>query len=657
MLEEQESLIDVKVEITINDNLLIYHSSDIKLYRQFRQELKRQGVELPLFSKKQQGTIKVNLPTLQPWQQYALAMKLKLVNGDQSLGIEILKQAYESTELKPTFNQWNPQISEPDSAYILLGGSLNRGINKEERTQLKKKRQHFWRAALESFEISKETYFETSLETVKKQYLVSTAKKNDPNQDQQLINFLKDISKQPTLLDKLFKILAFLNNTSSATIDIQKAIKANLKGIVFAIIDDAITAYPLTTPILICIKKHYKAQKNFSTREAENCAKLINLIENNQNPEQLPQKILEFFNDPTQFRNRLLRRDALRDRILNFFDKPIIVDSRDIAKAYEPLVIALLKTLKPGDKIKKGKEYAVAGFKLKFTHSIEINEEQKIHVMSGKGNGQIGSGTYGSVKSVMQQYRLTENNQLEKNNSPWVVKSIKRGTKEDVENEIAAIKECAADLIPSGMFVRNKTMKFFMQNAGDKNLRSFIKEKKALSSEILHNILIDLLKQAYNANKKGWFIFDIKPDNVAYNGKKATIVDHGLTMSVEKYRNTHPWATPLYLPPEMLDTYQNTTLLEKVMVFSIGVLMAEVLVGNEILADRNSLHMSYKQPLKIELLDKYMEQHPETRALISLIKQMIELKYENRIDIQNALEAAENMPLIAPEKMAFQNNH
>lgn len=153
----------------------------------------------------------------------------------------------------------------------------------------------------------------------------------------------------------------------------------------------------------------------------------------------------------------------------------------------------------------------------------------------------------------------------------------------DLQHEFDVTTECAPELevhVPIITEAKNNIYKgkLFMEDAG-KNLWRV--PAKDLSINQIVKILNDVARQALSAFKKGFFMPDIKPENIVYDAakQKATIIDHGCTVRQGDELLGYSLA---YLPKGVnyFEPNNNKHEINKIMVYSIGVSIADWMLGD-----------------------------------------------------------------------------
>lgn len=327
-------------------------------------------------------------------------------------------------------------------------------------------------------------------------------------------------------------------------------------------------------------------------------------------------------------------------KLRNWFRPAIKINPvKDIKdKTKNTLLTRFLRTQKAGTKVRKGTKINLKDWKgttIQLTHSIQVGENS-YYVMPGKGEGKINEGHDGAAKHATK-LKLTSDETLNKSKKKWAVKKSSKQPEEDMRQELENTRLVAAET-KANSFFKNTTSKrtitgFFML-FGEK----FTLTKPAKQLE-------QLLKQAIAADKTGRFITDIKPENILnFSTKKGTesvVIDHRFSLpkevAIENARKA-AGVTPRYMPPEVAIGIEINP--SKVMAFSIALSIAEKITPNVLGSRLTSDYFTGQEAtlpylsLKIEELMEYRKGNEE---FIDLLRMMLAMDQENRIDLDTAL--------------------
>lgn len=328
----------------------------------------------------------------------------------------------------------------------------------------------------------------------------------------------------------------------------------------------------------------------------------------------------------------------------------------------QALLITALQSLEKGSRIQKNQAFTLSSGKvIKLSHTIvkgdtaspdlaPLNPQAKIRYYvhaNAPEKQRLGEGAFGTVSSIKAVLTI-ETQHIKFSIHPHVIKKVK----ENPEEEIAAARQ-ASSLKPSNpVSIKNNHYAFYMRNKG-RTLEKYSEAKRMaynvgnsfFSTTETCEILHQLLESAQLALKNNYIFLDIKPQNILIdNAGKITICDHGRTWPTNKISN-HCMGTIAYSAPETFpDNQKGIYPTEKMMVFSIGMVIAELLVGFGIYDGRADFDKQIEARLKIapstNWIKCWINRNPdENNSLGQLLHQMLEMDPNQRISIDQAIES------------------
>ncbi|MFN8670699.1 MAG: serine/threonine-protein kinase [Candidatus Sericytochromatia bacterium] len=118
-----------------------------------------------------------------------------------------------------------------------------------------------------------------------------------------------------------------------------------------------------------------------------------------------------------------------------------------------------------------------------------------------------------------------------------------------------------------------------MEWLNGQTLREYKATSQQLSVEEILKIGIQIAKSLDYAHNQSIVHKDIKPENIMYHDGKITILDFGLASFLESKTPEKSYGTPMYMAPEQIKGNKNLD--QRVDIFSLGVLIYELLSNNE----------------------------------------------------------------------------
>ena len=198
---------------------------------------------------------------------------------------------------------------------------------------------------------------------------------------------------------------------------------------------------------------------------------------------------------------------------------------------------------------------------------------------------QIGTGSFGKVYKVSSNFssQIFALKVLSKNQ----IMSLKLA--EQLKNEITILSRCNHEgIIKLYAAFEDKGYIFLVTElANDSSLFGKLKKSKKFSESITAGYMSDIVQAiCYLHTQKPIILHrDIKPENILINNSKCKIADFGWSNVEDDFRNTF-CGTPDYLAPEMI---QGTGHNEKLDIWTLGILMYELLHGNPPFSPREKL--------------------------------------------------------------------
>ena len=270
---------------------------------------------------------------------------------------------------------------------------------------------------------------------------------------------------------------------------------------------------------------------------------------------------------------------------------------------------------------------------LPITKSVNLGLESEPQISDFKILKELGSGTFAKVLLVEHK----------KTNAYYALKVIDKLKKFNQQEKNTFLREVEImykihhpNIVKLyGHFEDNKNCYLLMEYIDGGELFSYIPEfgMPKLSNQQIASIIRDIISATYYLhNMKPQIIHrDIKPENILINSNmRAKLTDFGLSTYIQpgNIRNS-VCGTPIYMSPEMI---KGTGHDEKIDIWSIGVLLFELLTGDQAWAGENvetveynimNLRISWPENMNIyakDLISKILKTNPHER--ISL-KEMI----------------------------------
>ena len=134
--------------------------------------------------------------------------------------------------------------------------------------------------------------------------------------------------------------------------------------------------------------------------------------------------------------------------------------------------------------------------------------------------------------------------------------------------------------------INNNSFSSVLELCNGNDLGSYIKERKKLSeieAKIITHQILDALCYLNTLNKK-IVHYDLKPQNIIFNDMEVKLTDFGLAKIIEPEENeinltSQGVGTYYYLPPECFDKGSNVTITSKVDIWSLGIVLYEMIYG------------------------------------------------------------------------------
>ena len=263
---------------------------------------------------------------------------------------------------------------------------------------------------------------------------------------------------------------------------------------------------------------------------------------------------------------------------------------------------------------------------LPITKSVELGLEPEPKKTDFKFLKEIGTGSFGRVFLV----------QHNKTNAQFALKAIDKRLlvdEQETANFVREVEIMYKILHPNivnlyGHFEDNIYCYLLMEYIEGGELYSYMSEngEQVLDTKQLASIVRDIISAIYYLHHMNPPVMhrDIKPENVLINSKmKAKLTDFGwsnyFTPGEKRYSIC---GTPIYLAPEMIKQIGHD---EKVDIWSIGVLLFELLTGNQAWAGENvetvqnnicNLKISWPNNMNKEaedLISKILKTNPKER--------------------------------------------
>ena len=271
---------------------------------------------------------------------------------------------------------------------------------------------------------------------------------------------------------------------------------------------------------------------------------------------------------------------------------------------------------------------------LPITKSVNLGLESEPQISDFKILKELGSGTFAKVLLVEHK----------KTNAHYALKVIdkqKKFNQQEKNNFLREVEIMYKIHHPNivklyGHFEDNKNCYLLMEYIDGGELFSYIPEEDSmpkLSNQQIASIIKDIISATYYIHNMNPQIIhrDIKPENILINSNmRAKLTDFGWSAYIQPgdVRNS-VCGTPIYMAPEMINRTGHD---EKIDIWSIGVLLFELLTGDQAWAGENfetvkynimNLRISWPANMNIyakDLISKILKSNPHER--ISL-KEMI----------------------------------
>jgi calcium-dependent protein kinase len=292
-----------------------------------------------------------------------------------------------------------------------------------------------------------------------------------------------------------------------------------------------------------------------------------------------------------------------------------------------------------------------------------IRNCELIHKVYRICSDSIGKGSFGEVRKAVHL----------KTGQPRAIKIIKLGadSKNKKKSLISEIEMLRAidhpNIVRIHEYFENPSCFFIVMDLieGEPLVEYIVKNLTELSQERISQIMFQLLQVLNYLHSRGIADRDIKSENLIYDGKKLTLVDFGISHSLETGgRCKRVGGSLLYSSPEL----GSAKITEKVDIWAAGVVMYVLMTGSfpfsgthdeEIISKvKNS---SYQIPINQipnisdsakDLLSKLLDKNPKTRISASdALQHSFIQESKPEVDYRAISEMISNL-----ENFAFKNN-
>ena len=267
---------------------------------------------------------------------------------------------------------------------------------------------------------------------------------------------------------------------------------------------------------------------------------------------------------------------------------------------------------------------------LPLTKSVELGLESEPEMADFNVLKELGEGSFGKVLLV----------QHKKTNAKYALKVVDKQHVLTEPNKSSFLREVEINYKINhpnivklfGHFEDNECCYLLMEYIGGGDLFSYIpvNGKSILKPEQAASIIKDVISAVYYIHHMNPPIMhrDIKPENVLITSDlKAKLTDFGLCAYIQPgILRKSTCGSPIYMSPEMIDKTGHN---EKIDIWSIGVLLFELLTGDQAWAGENLATIEYNiRNLRIswpedmngfpsELIKKILKKNPEERISLT----------------------------------------
>ena len=267
---------------------------------------------------------------------------------------------------------------------------------------------------------------------------------------------------------------------------------------------------------------------------------------------------------------------------------------------------------------------------LPLTQSVELGFESEPEMADFNVLKELGEGSFGKVLLV----------QHKKTNAKYALKVVDKQHVLTEPNKSSFLREVEINYKINhpnivklfGHFEDNECCYLLMEYIGGGDLFSYIpvNGKSILKPEQAASIIKDVISAVYYIHHMNPPIMhrDIKPENVLITSDlKAKLTDFGLCAYIQPgILRKSTCGSPIYMSPEMIDKTGHN---EKIDIWSIGVLLFELLTGDQVWAGENLATIEYNiRNLRIswpedmngfpsELIKKILKKNPEERISLT----------------------------------------
>ena len=267
---------------------------------------------------------------------------------------------------------------------------------------------------------------------------------------------------------------------------------------------------------------------------------------------------------------------------------------------------------------------------LPLTKSVELGLESEPEMADFNVLKELGEGSFGKVLLV----------QHKKTNAKYALKVVDKQhvlTEPDKSSFLREVEINYKINHPNivklfGHFEDNECCYLLMEYIGGGDLFSYIpvNGKSILKPDQAASIIKDVISAVYYIHHMNPPIMhrDIKPENVLITSDlKAKLTDFGLCAYIQPgILRKSTCGSPIYMSPEMIDKTGHN---EKIDIWSIGVLLFELLTGDQVWAGENLATIEYNiRNLRIswpedmngfpsELIKKILKKNPEERITLT----------------------------------------
>ena len=197
--------------------------------------------------------------------------------------------------------------------------------------------------------------------------------------------------------------------------------------------------------------------------------------------------------------------------------------------------------------------------------------------------------------------------------------------------------------------INNNSFCSVLELCNGTDLSNYIRERKILSEKevkVITKQILEALVYLETLNKK-IIHYDLKPQNILFNNLEVKLTDFGLAKIIDSNSNytdltSQGTGTYFYLPPECFINGNNVKINQKVDIWSLGIIVYEMLFGNKPFSNNLSQNKYVKDKIYENMKDLNFDNHYNVKISEEckiFLRKCLEFNQEKRYDAKEAINS------------------